>query len=366
MCRYMSPHFRVTRLESCTPKGYAILLAEIAEGVRTWNRGVSDKFYQNTLGGECRNDCMFHWPEDDMVRNAREEIVKQQMEPEGMRTLRENLLANCSLYRTVPEWNVDPGRIGRRGADVLYVAGGSTRSERPEVAAAAVSLLQTAGVDWMVCTAEGSTGMELYDLGYVDDARKQARTFAKAVDELSPKTLVLASGNAYRAVTGLFASWGVGLSGSCTVLHSSQFVEQILPGLPMRTYGGKERIGYLDSAYLGRKAGVFDSPRRVIRRVTGSDPAEFYASREAAPSSGAGTSMYLTHPDLSRSIAKLVLDQAVELGMQVVITACPADKTSLQQAADHYASSVRIRELGEFVALHVDQDHVDQDYEEPR
>lgn len=297
-----------------------------------------------------------------MVRNAREEIVRQRMEPEVVKTLRENLLANGSLYRTVPEWNVAPDRIGRRGADVLYVAGGSTRHERPEVVTAAVSLLQTAGVDWTVDATEGSTGMELYDLGYADEARKQARTFAKAVDELSPTTLVLASGNAYRAVTELFAAWGVGISGSCTVLHSSQFIERILPGLPVRTYGGKERVGYLDSAYLGRKAGVFDSPRTVIRRVTGSEPAEFYASREAAPSSGAGTSMYLTHPDISRSIAKLVLDQARELGMQVVITACPADKTSLQQAADHHESPVRIRELGEFVALHVAQGHVDRNH----
>ena len=48
MCRYASPHFRASRLESRTPKGFAILLDAVDHGARAWTPELAAVFYPQT------------------------------------------------------------------------------------------------------------------------------------------------------------------------------------------------------------------------------------------------------------------------------------------------------------------------------
>jgi len=104
-----------------------------------------------------------------------------------------------------------------------------------------------------------------------------------------------------------------------TILHTSQFLNRInlKAGSP-----GIYRVGYHDSCYLGHHLGIYDEPRRLIERVTGSSLVLVNEDREMAPCCGASEG--ITSPDSSLlSLARYRLDEFHRRGAEIVVTASP-------------------------------------------
>jgi Fe-S oxidoreductase len=79
MCRYACPTFLATKLESVTPRGYALMLATIDRGQQAWSEDMVNRFYQCTLCGLCRAECEYNWPEDDPAMRQRKWRKRRQL-----------------------------------------------------------------------------------------------------------------------------------------------------------------------------------------------------------------------------------------------------------------------------------------------
>jgi len=349
MCRYASPHFRASRLESRTPKGFAILLDAVDHGARAWTPELAAVFYESTLGGEGRAECEFDWPEDELARQARAEIVRAGVAPAVVRALRDNLVEHGSpADTTLPEARLPEPHVDRTGAELLYLAGNETRALLPEAVTAAASLLSAVGADWATPSREPATGAHLWDLGYQDDAVGQAKAFAEAVAKSGAREVVMSSTAELRAVRQWFGRWNVELPEGVTFVHVSEYLAGKLDSL--RFARESEAVGYHDCAWLGRALHVYDAPRALLAAANDTQPLELPAARTAAHSSGAGTSLYLTHGGLAARIARMLVEEAEEVGISTLVTANPVDAVHLSRVADGMGSRPRVLELATFVA----------------
>ncbi|HNS50197.1 MAG TPA: (Fe-S)-binding protein [Anaerolineae bacterium] len=345
MCRYACPTFVATKRESVTPRGYGLLLTAIGGGKQAWTEDIARAFYQCTLCGLCRERCEYHWAEDDMVLAARGEAVCQGHVPEAVRVAAASLLdekpwaGGAALPRCGPH------------AEVLYLAGCQARERHPEIVEATARALSSLGVQWGVLAEEGCCGGGLYDLGFAAEAALQAQRLASQISEVGPAAVVTGCPHCYRCLKELFPAWGVALPPGIRVLHTAEFLGEMHAAGRLRLDGREEEgcVGYHDPCMLGRKMGVYDAPRALIRAVTGSAPQELVHSGALAECCGAGAATFLVEPDVARRVAAVRLERAREAGVTTLVTACQNCRAALQEAA---AGALQVVDLAELVARH--------------
>lgn len=316
MCRHACPVFLTTKLDSNTPRGYALMLSRIDEGIVPMTDSVVDKLYECAQCGLCKMLCAFHWEEDEVVRAGREKVAASGRIPKNVK----DALAVIEAGNTLPVQ--DKKTIGKKSAGVLYY-GGREAAGNSELLASVEKILKAAGVDYAVLKEEYQTGAELYELGLTGDAKTAAKKLADALNASGAKRIVTSCAHAYKAFTVMYPKFGIKIKPQ--VQHMSEYIEELIEAgqLMVKQQAGTNAYAYHDPCQLGKGCGVYGAPRMVIEAVTGKAPQELFHAREEAECCGAGSAMYLTNYDLSLQVARRRVQGAMEDGADVLVTACP-------------------------------------------
>jgi Fe-S oxidoreductase len=353
MCRHACPTFLATKLDSHTPRGYALLLSQIDEGYRSWTKETIDRFYQCSQCGLCREDCEYHWQEDELVRNAREDIVKGEHTPERVKKIASSLIQKGTPYeKETAKGNVPSGIVGKKDTDILYFAGCSTRQNHSGILESLSKIFQAIAINWTMLQGEGCCGTPLYELGYTGDAKKAAEKLATKISEINPKILLTGCPHCFRAFKEFYPQWGLHFSSKIQIVHTSQYLAtQITNGTlklePEETFSS---LCYHDPCQLGRKLNEYEAPRRLINAATGKVPLELFHDREHAECCGAGSVMFLTDPNIAVKVAKKRLERVHETHAEVIITACQNCKTSFINAQNHLDNPIQVMDVTELIA----------------
>jgi Fe-S oxidoreductase len=110
-------------------------------------------------------------------------------------------------------------------------------------------------------------------------------------------------------------------------------------------------VTYHDPCDLGRKGGIFDAPREVLRRVPGYTFVEMQQSREHALCCGGGGNLETFDADLVQDVAVRRVAQAAEVGADVLVSACPQCVRTLSKAARAQRLRIRVLDLTQFVEM---------------
>jgi Fe-S oxidoreductase len=353
MCRHANPTFLVTKRDAHTPRGYALGLSRIDEGLVEWTDDQASKLFQSTMDGLCSRLCDFHWREDLVVQAGREEAVRVGRAPGAVRRAAELRLGGApgsgvAALPPVPATSVD-----RQGAAVLYLTGLDARRTAPGLIEATAAILERLGCDWTLFADERDPGIDLWELGYTEAARDAACRFAARVAEAHPATIVTGSSRVLRALRELLPSWEVGPLPPAE--HITEFLVERLdvgPGggavTPPRDPG--RPVAYHDPCSLGRRLGVLDAPRRLIELLTGSPPVELIHSGELAECCGGGGLLPEIDPGLSGRMAAARLERHVPDGVRTVVTACPTCRSVLASAASERDLDMQVLDIVELVA----------------
>ena len=108
-------------------------------------------------------------------------------------------------------------------------------------------------------------------------------------------------------------------------------------------------VTYHDPCDLGRKSGIFDAPREILRRVPGYTFVEMQQSREHALCCGGGGDLETFDPDLVQEVAAQRIAQAAEVDAMVLVSACPQCVRTLSKAARAKRVRIRVMDLTQFV-----------------
>jgi Fe-S oxidoreductase len=133
---------------------------------------------------------------------------------------------------------------------------------------------------------------------------------------------------------------------SFEVVHISQYLfELIQEGRLELTKDYGKKVTYHDPCYLGRHNGVYDEPREVLKQIPGLELIEMADSLEDSLCCGGGGGRIWMETVKGERFSDLRLEQAVDVGAEVLVTSCPYCITHFEESrlalADGEATEIK-------------------------
>ncbi|MBW1806706.1 MAG: (Fe-S)-binding protein, partial [Deltaproteobacteria bacterium] len=117
------------------------------------------------------------------------------------------------------------------------------------------------------------------------------------------------------------------------VVYISQYLlELVNQGRLELTGEYNKKVTYHDPCYLGRHNDIYDEPREVLKKVPGLELIEMTDSRENSLCCGGGGGRIWMDTPKGERFADLRLQQANQVGAEVLATSCPYCITNFEDA----------------------------------
>jgi len=322
---------------------------------------TAEVIYNCNLCGACDVSCKYAMEVDvlETLLAMREDCVK------SGRTLPAGDKIASATQKQVP---VTVGSLGKRSdwykgldvkdytkerAPVVYHAGclASTDPAAGTNTNAAVSLLRKAGVEVGIARDELCCGGRAYEMGYRDEAVKQAELNAARFKASGATELVTGCAHCYQYYKVIYPKLGV--DPGVKVTHLTEYLAGLLeqgklkPNKPVDmtvTYHDPCHLGRLSDPWIEWKGvqrerhfrvfdpprvyrkgdkGVYEQPRQLLESIPGLKLVEMDRIKEYAWCCGAGGGVRETNPEFAAWTAAERMEEAESTGAQALVTACP-------------------------------------------
>lgn len=331
------------------------LIGEEGEGTNT-----DETVWACTTCGACLEQCPVFIEQMPKIVKMRRYLVEMKASfPEELLNLFENMEGRSNPWGIAPtergKWgatmDVKPFEAGK--TEYLFYVGcaGSFDSRQKQVTVAIATILDAAGISWGILGKdEKCCGDSLRRLGNEFVFDRMARENVQLFQERGVTRIITQCPHCFSTLKNDYRQYGIELE----VVHHAQLLEKLLAEgrlKPNRQVSDLGKVIFHDSCYLGRHNNVYDEPRKVIARATGSEPVEFGRSRnEAFCCGGGGGRMWLEEHTGTRININRV-EEALAQNPDTLCVACPYCLTMFEDGLkDKQASQTRVRELAEIVA----------------
>ena len=332
MCRHACTVGNVTQNDTNIPRGKALVLFAQQAGLLEWDKRAVEVMYQCTNCHLCREWCVKRWDIAPVTLAARADIVEMGLAPEAAILMRDNIEKFGNPYgeaeSQLAEWleTVPTPETG----DVLFYAGCTTVYRRPEMARAAVALLQHGRADLTVFRDEPCCGEPLYIMGFRPEAKTQAERTMERMRQTDARTVVCSCPTCVRTFRIDYPEWGIDIPDDVRFVHVSEYlVEELDAGRLQLSHAQNVSLTYHDPCSLGRELGVYEAPRQVLAAVPGTELREMRLNSQHSPCCGNGGGMLATDFKLAYGAGKNAGEIILDIEADVLVTACPSCKHSL-------------------------------------
>ena len=237
------------------------------------------------------------------------------------------------------------------GMEVLYFPGCYLGYDPrlKKVARATAGILQQAGVDFGILGAEENCcGESIRKTGNEELFKQLARGNIKTFIEHGVRKILVSSPHCYHTFKNEYPEFMVNFE----VIHITQFLSELIDRgrLEIKKEYNK-KVTYHDPCYLGRHNGVYDEPRNILKKIPGLELVELAESREESLCCGMGGGRIWMETPRSERFANLRLEEAVALGVEELVTACPYCITNFEDSRliMNYEERVQIKDITEIV-----------------
>jgi Fe-S oxidoreductase len=207
--------------------------------------------------------------------------------------------------------------------DILLWVGcaGSFDQHSQKISRSLVKLLQRAHCDFAILgSEEGCCGDPARRSGMEYLFQMQARQNIETLGRYKFKRIVSACPHGCHVLKNEYPALG----GVYKVQHHSELLHELLEqGRIQVAPAGKTPLTYHDPCYLGRYNQVYEPPRRILQRLSGSRPREMAASRQTSFCCGAGGGGMWKEEKNGKRISHCRVEQAEKTGAATIVTSCP-------------------------------------------
>lgn len=212
-----------------------------------------------------------------------------------------------------------------------------------------VQILEQAHIPYtLLGSEEWCCGYPLYGAGFQDEIGELAQHNVEKVRSVGPKALVATCSSCYYTWHHLYPEM-VGDTFGFEVLHATEFLVRMIQEGRIRMTELAWTVTYHDPCDLGRKSGVYDPPRAIIRSIPGMQLREMPHTMENAICCGGGGDVAMTEPDAVEYVSVRRLQEAVSTGAEAILSSCQQCKRTLLQAARKTKTRVRVLDMCELV-----------------
>jgi Fe-S oxidoreductase len=190
-----------------------------------------------------------------------------------------------------------------------------------KVAAATVNILNKAGVNFGILgSKENCCGESVRKTGDEQLFKRLARENIKTFIDNGVKKILVSSPHCYHTFKNEYPEFKANFE----VIHISQFLSELInKGRIKLTKKYSKKITYHDPCYLGRHNGIFEEPREVLRKATGLELTEMVDYRKDSLCCGGGGGGIWMDTKKGERFSDLRIKQAIDVGAEVLVTACP-------------------------------------------
>jgi Fe-S oxidoreductase len=334
-CQATCPHYEQSREEWTVARGQLRLIRGALEGRLPVSEGLASRLYQCFMCGSCSATCPSGVEVEKVALQARRDLAQRGLLPAQLVQLGETITATGGLTGETGDARLswaqnlswDPPTGGAH--EVLYFVGcvSSLYPRAYRAPQAMVGLLDSCGADYAVLGAgEVCCGFPLYIAGLVDEAREVAEANLARVTESGAKTLITTCPSCFRMWREFYPSL-LGESPPFEVVHAIEWLAQA--DLDFKDLGRAKKAAFHDPCDLGRGSGIYDAPRELLSQIDGIELVEMARNRAESLCCGGGGNMESLSPEMSQAVARERVAQAVDVGADLLVTACPQCERTL-------------------------------------
>lgn len=231
------------------------------------------------------------------------------------------------------EWAKDlPVKPFSEEMEVLYFVGCylSYDPRMKKVAVATANILNKAGVDFGILgSKENCCGESIRKTGSEQVFKTLAKENIKTFIDSGVKKIIVSSPHCYHTFKNEYPDFMVNFE----VVHMSQYLAELIDAGRLELKKAFEkRVTYHDPCYMGRHNGLYDEPRTVLKKVQGLELIEMSDSHaDSLCCGGGGGRIWMDTPKGER-FSDLRLDQAKDVGAEVLATTCPYCITNFEES----------------------------------
>ena len=218
------------------------------------------------------------------------------------------------------------------GMEILYFPGCylSYDPRLKKVARATANILNRAGINFGILgPKENCCGESIRKTGDEGLFKRLARENIKTFIDHGVKKILVSSPHCYHTFKNEYPEFRVNFE----VVHISQYLfELINKGRLAPTKEYEKKVTYHDPCYLGRHNGLYDEPREVLKKIPGLELTEMPDSRQESLCCGGGGGRIWMETPKGERFSDLRLEQAIGVGAEVLVTACPYCITNFEDS----------------------------------
>ncbi len=369
-CLNACPTYRVTGLESESPRGRIFLIDQVKHGRLEFNEEIA-RHLETCLGCRtCEAVCPSGVPYGRLIEHARTELdrvrpsLKKRLTRAALRQVvahpdRVSALGRVARVaqathadavvpqaRTLPplKRRFRPARggsaraAGERRYRVAFLTGCVMPVLYPRVHDAAVRLLQLAGADVSFPADQVCCGALAAHNGDLVGAEALRERNLAVFGRESFDYLVVDSAGCGAHLKDAYGELGA------RTLDLSQFLVQA--GLPQPSRRVEMKVTYQDPCHLAQAQGIRREPRQLIRTIPGVELIETSHPEVCCGSAGFYS---LLEPEMARKVLDHKLDDLLSVTVDAVVTANPGCHLQLQSGLRERGTRVAVLDLAELL-----------------
>jgi glycolate oxidase len=303
----------------------------------------------------CKATCPAGVQVSEIVESTRRRLVKEGLLPEIHKALLRNISEYGNPFREAAEKRTDiyPSTYHQaKEAETLLFFGCVTSYQDVQIIPNTIKILNKVGIDF---TTMGNEEYCCGYLAYLTGSEKFGEFIQRNLKWFSrsrSKRIVTTCAGCYKTFKELYPK---SAEFNLEVLHVVEYMDQLISEGKWRWEKPfNKKVIYHDPCDLGRHMNVYEPPRKVLQAIPGIQLIEFKENRNLARCCGGGGGLKAFDNDLSGDIAYRRTLEAIDLGAEVIVSACPSCKSSFQQAAAKLRrekkGSLKVMDITEIVA----------------
>lgn len=315
-CREECPVYRVKRLETYSSRGRMLAARGLLEGILEPSAELQAVMDDCLMCGYCQARCALH--NMDIFSGVRQELREAgYVSPKHEKTAAKILEEGTLFDRPIP--------YRRVGSTPLYL--GCAYQSKPNEVKAIVSVLEKVGIDPLVsdevCCSYivGAVGLD----NEFEHAMARFRQVYGA--QLDSEILTVCP----TCTATLRDEYGL------NVKHALVAVAEKLEGMELKPLN--RRVTYHDPCHLGRMLGVTEEPRRILQAL-GLELVEMQHHGVFSTCCGGGGGVLDVDRNLAIEVSKNRVRDALAVGVDTIVTACPTCQPTLLRGAGRLANEV--------------------------
>jgi heterodisulfide reductase subunit D len=343
LCSATCPVSKELLLEKYTPRGKIQLARYHSQGELDLSSHCQDIFAKCLLCGSCVITCPSGVDLNKVFVRMREEIAKKKGVHHKIEGLVRTLVLNHNISNEDnadrAEWrgflrNLPRHMYQKEKAKIVYFVGcvASFFPMAQKIPQNFVRILESAGADFTILGGEEwCCGFPLIGAGVPEKAREMMEHNLRTVKNLEAQTIVFSCPSCYR-------TWQESYHTDLELLHTTQLIERLIGNGSIRLGEADLTVTYHDPCDLGRKGGVYDAPRGILKSIPGLTLVELENKRGQSLCCGGGGNLEMVDSELTETLAQKKIEEIERTGAKTVVTSC-------QQCVRTIASRARRQEV---------------------